>query len=404
MFAVFLFALVRAQNTPKFSYQAVVRNASNELVVNDSVSVRIQFYNHEVSGNAVYSELHHVTSNSNGLISLLVGEGEEAVGDLSQVTWQDAVASTEITLRGGYSVSDVKPVTAVPLAFYAERIPLQALEEHLGSTNLVSADALRDTLFHYVTASGLSDTLTSYVARPELRDSLERYAAAAAGLLDTLSHYVTTSGLSDTLTSYVARPELRDSLERYAAAGLLDTLFHYVTASGLSDTLTSYVARPELRDSLERYAAAAAGLLDTLSHYVTTSRLSDSLANYVTFPALSDGLDNRPTRSELSDSLAHYVPLADYEGALAVIMAALADLRSVTTSMEEWTVPAVPTNLFLLSAEPLSGRASILYINGVCVSARAYHVIDRQLTYMPDFNGGKELEEGDRIQFYYHHK
>ena len=326
LFAVFLFTLVGAQTAPKFSYQAVVRNASNELVVNDSVSVRIQFYNHEVSGNAVYSELHHVTSNRNGLISLLVGEGEEAVGDLSQVTWQDAVARTEITLRGGYSVSDVKPVTAVPLAFYAERIPLQALEEHLGSTNLVSADALRDTLFHYVTASGLSDTLTNYVTRPELRDSLERYAAAAEGLLDTLSHYVTTSGLSD------------------------------------------------------------------------------SLANYVTLPALSDGLNNCPTRSELSDSLAHCVPLADYEDALAGIMAALTDFRSVTTAMEEWTVPTVPTNLFLLNAEPLSGRASILYINGVCVSARAYNVNDRQLTYIPDFNGGKELEEGDRIQFYYHHK
>ena len=353
MFAVFLFTLVGAQTAPKFSYQAVVRNASNELVVNDSVSVRIQFYNHEVSGNAVYSELHHVTSNRNGLISLLVGEGAERVGDLSQVTWQDAVARTEITLRGGYSVSDVKPVTAVPLAFYTEHIPLQALEEHLGSTNLVSADALRDTLANYVTLPALSDSLNRYVA---------------------------------------------------AAADLLDTLAYYVTASELTDTLANYVTLPALSDSLNRYVAAAADLLDTLAYYVTTSGLTDTLANYVTLPALSDSLDNRPTRPELSDSLAHYVPLPDYEGALTAIMAALTDLQSVTTAMEEWTVPAVPTNVFLLDAEPLPGRASILYINGVCVSARAYNVNDRQLTYIPDFNGGKELEEGDRIQFYYHHK
>ncbi len=300
MFAVFLCSLTVAQPAPKFSYQAVVRNASNELVANDSVSVRIHFYNHEVSGNAVYSESHHVTSNRNGLISLLVGEGEDPVGDLLQVTWSDALVRTEITLRGGYIVSDVKPVTAVPMAFYAEHIPLQALEEHLGSTNLVSADALRDTLAHYVTTSGLTDTLTSYVTRPELSDSLGRYAAVAAGLLDTLAHYVTTSGLTDTLASYVTRP--------------------------------------------------------------------------------------------------------DYEGTLAGIMAALADLHSVTTAMEEWTVPAVPTNLFLLGAEPLSEMAAILYINGVCVSASAYTVVNRQLTYLPSFNGGKELVEGDRIQFYYHHK
>ena len=178
-----------AQTAPKFSYQAVVRNAANELVANDSVSVRIQFYNHEVSGNAVYSELHHVTSNRNGLLSLLVGEGEDSDGDLLQVTWSDALVRTEITMRGGYIVSDVKPITTVPMAFYAEHIPLQALEEHLGSTNLVSADALRDTLTHYVTASGLTDTLAGYVTRPELSDSLSRYAAAAAAvMLDTIYH------------------------------------------------------------------------------------------------------------------------------------------------------------------------------------------------------------------------
>ena len=286
LLSVFLFTLAVAQTVPKFSYQAVVRNAANELVANDSVSVKIQFYNHEVSGNAVYSESHHVTSNRNGLISLLVGEGNEPAGDLLQVTWQDAVVRTEITVRGGYTVSDVKPITAVPLAFYAERIPLQALEEHLGSTNLVSADALRDTLAHYVTTPGLTDTLANYVTRPEL----------------------------------------------------------------------------------------------------------------------SDSHNNRLSRSELSDSLTHYVPLPDYEGALAVIMAALADLGSVMTSMEEWTVPAVPANLFLLGAEPLSGMAAILYINGVCVSSEAYTVVNRQLTYLPSHNGGKELVEGDRVQFYYHHK
>lgn len=313
LFAVFLISLSFSQTAPKFSYQAVVRNASNELVANDSVDVKIQFYNHTTSATAVYSETHRVVSNRNGLISLLVGDGANPVGDISQVTWDDAVAYTEITLRGGYTVSDVKPVTAVPFAYYAEQIPLHAIEEHLGSTNVVSADALRDTLSHYITIDGLADTLEGYVTATELSDSLERYALFAAGLLDTLSHYVTAEGLSGTLANYVTLP-----------------------------------------------------------------KLMDTLANYVTLP--------------------------DYMESFNQIMAVLTDLRSITTSIEDFIVPATPTNIFQLENQPLSGRAALLYINGVCISSNAYMIVNSQLRYLPNQNGGKELVTGDRVQFYYYHK
>ena len=210
LFAVFLFSLALAQTAPRFSYQAVVRNAANELVADDSVEVRVRFYNHDVSGVAVYSERHSVVSNSNGLISLMIGKGTEVMGNLSLVTWEDTWVSTEITLRGGYSVSDVKPVTAVPFAFFAERIPLQALEEHLGSTNLVSADALRDTLVNFVSVTAFSDTLSNYVT--------------TEGMLDTLSAYVTIEELSGTLNSYVPMSWLPD----YVSGTLSDSLANYV--------------------------------------------------------------------------------------------------------------------------------------------------------------------------------
>lgn len=296
LFAVFICSMALAQVSPKFSYQAVIRNASNELVVEDSVFIKIRLYNHDVSGTAVYSERHSVVSNKNGLVSIMIGEGMEVTGTLSLVTWDDSFLYTEVTLQGGYSVSDVKPLTSVPLAYYAERIPLQAIEEHLGSTNLVSADALRDTLTNYVTESELSD---------------------------------------------------------------------YVTVSDLSD-------------SLSHYSTTDSGLLDTLANYVTTSGLSSTLANYVT--------------------------VGDFDEALGDILTALADLRAITTTMEEFTVPAAPSNSFQLGFKPLSGMAAILYINGVCVSSSAYSVVNKQLTYLPGQNGGKELVEGDRIQFYYHHK
>lgn len=240
LFAVFLFSLALAQTAPRFSYQAVVRNDANELVADDSVEVRIRFYNHDVSGVAVYSERHSVVSNSNGLISLMIGKGTEVMGNLSLVTWEDTWVSTEITLRGGYSVSDVKPVTAVPFAYYAEQIPLQALEEHLGSTNLVSADALRDTLVNFVSVTAFSDTLSNYVT--------------TEGMLDTLSAYVTIEELSGTLNSYVPMSWLPD----------------YVSGT-LSDSLANYVPRSEWEAAIQSLRDEIHAVKDAVENIVVTS-------------------------------------------------------------------------------------------------------------------------------------
>ena len=245
LFAVFLCSLAWAQTSPKFSYQAVVRNALNELVVNDTVWVGISFYNHELSGTAAYSERHIVVSNANGLISLMIGEGTEPTGNLSHVTWNDAYVRTEVTLREGIPLSDVKPVSAVPFACYAEQIPLRAIEEHLGSTNLVSVDALADTLARYVTEAGLSDTLTHYVTE--------------AGLSDTLARYVTEAGLSDTLARYVTE------------VGLSDTLARYMTEAGLSDTLANYVPRSSFETAIQALRDEMDAVTSVVDNFTVTS-------------------------------------------------------------------------------------------------------------------------------------
>ena len=231
LFAVLLYSLVLAQTAPKFSYQAVVRNAANELVADDTVAVRVRFYNHDASGTAVYSERHSVVSNSNGLISLLIGEGTAVTGSLSQVTWDDALVSTEITLRGGYFVTDVKPVTAVPIAYYAEQIPLQALEEHLGSTDLVSATAMRDTLAHYVTTTELAEAFDSYTGQMDgfsgvLSDSLANYVpravleAALQSLRNEINAMTSSISIVDniTVTSYQTTSN-RFVLEHFPMSG-----------------------------------------------------------------------------------------------------------------------------------------------------------------------------------------
>ena len=230
---LFLFSclLLPAQILPKFSYQAVVRNGANELLSNDTLSVEVVFYNH-TPDEPVYSEWHRVSTNQNGLISLMIGEGRNPVGSLLQVVWNDAFVRTTITMEGGYSVSDVKRVTAVPFAFFSERVSLQAIAEHLDTLNLVSADVLRDSL-------------GSRPTRTELSDSLARYVTVA-GLTDTLTRYATLTALRDSLVSRPTRTELSDSLARYVtvdvfAPSIQQILFEINELKSIKDGIDEFV-------------------------------------------------------------------------------------------------------------------------------------------------------------------
>jgi len=59
-----------AQAPQKMSYQAVIRNASNALVANSSVGMRISILQGSSSGSPVYVETQSGTTNLNGLVSI----------------------------------------------------------------------------------------------------------------------------------------------------------------------------------------------------------------------------------------------------------------------------------------------------------------------------------------------
>ena len=104
--------------TNRMSYQAVVRNANNELVYNENVSVQVEILN--ASGVVQYSERHTTTTNANGMLSLTIGGGTHVEGTFANIVWQDAVIRSLFTLADGATVTQTTPVTAVPYALYAE--------------------------------------------------------------------------------------------------------------------------------------------------------------------------------------------------------------------------------------------------------------------------------------------
>ncbi len=121
----FLFAItVFAQAPQKMSYQAVVRNSSNNLLSNQTVGMEISILKGSSTGTTVYAETQTPSTNSNGLISLEIGSGTVISGTFTSINWENGplFIQTKIDPNGGtnYSITSTSQFLSVPYALYAK--------------------------------------------------------------------------------------------------------------------------------------------------------------------------------------------------------------------------------------------------------------------------------------------
>ncbi len=121
---VLMTASVWAQAPEKMSYQAVVRNASNELVVNTGIGMQISILKGSVTGEAVYVERQFPSTNANGLVTIEIGAGIVVSGDFSAIDWASDTyfVKTEVDLNGGanYTIAGTSQLLSVPYALHAK--------------------------------------------------------------------------------------------------------------------------------------------------------------------------------------------------------------------------------------------------------------------------------------------
>ena len=112
-----------AQAPEKFSYQAVVRNASNALVIDAQVGVRVSILQGSADGSTVYVETHTAATNANGLLTMEIGGGKAEQGSFTGIDWANGpyFLKTETDPNGGsdYSVTITQQLLSVPYALYA---------------------------------------------------------------------------------------------------------------------------------------------------------------------------------------------------------------------------------------------------------------------------------------------
>ena len=117
-----LAVVAMAQAPQKMNFQALVRDGSNELVKNKQVTVTASVTN--AQNTVVYSEQQTVTTNGNGVATMLIGEGTPTKGSFASIDWASGsyYLQTSIDLGGGAAaLSCISPLLSVPYALYAEK-------------------------------------------------------------------------------------------------------------------------------------------------------------------------------------------------------------------------------------------------------------------------------------------
>ena len=238
-----------AQNElPMFRYQAVLRDANNELVKNQSGTVVFSI------GNVEWEPMEF-TTNENGLVSL-------ELEPMNDVSWAGAVINAEFTFEDQQTISLSTPVTVVPFALQAgdAKITTPMLVDYFGSPrngsdvdavyqalkeNPTFSQACRDSAVNYIKANYpiAKEIAYNYLSKVSTQDVKDAY--------DSMR-------IVDVAVKQAFYDIIKDYLKNHRSL-LLEVAEYYITSATVAEAEELYAsfenstAAPEVRRILLQY-------------------------------------------------------------------------------------------------------------------------------------------------------
>ena len=144
LFCLLFFAnILNAQNGApnRISLQSVIRNSSGVLQINSNIGVRLSILKGNQFGPSVYVESHSQKTNSNGLLSLFLGDGTVIFGKFEEIEWKGGafILKTEYDLTGGtnYTLTGYTDIVSVPYSLYSNKSDSSEISKSTLSVNCV---------------------------------------------------------------------------------------------------------------------------------------------------------------------------------------------------------------------------------------------------------------------------
>ena len=112
-----------AQNANGFNYQAIVRNATGVLMLNQNVDFKLHLIENSPTATPIYTEIHNVTTDDLGQVNLIIGKGVNVFGDFATINWSSTTffLMIELNVGNGFVAMGTTQLMSVPFAMYAQK-------------------------------------------------------------------------------------------------------------------------------------------------------------------------------------------------------------------------------------------------------------------------------------------
>jgi len=206
--AVLITASVFAQAPQKMTYQAVVRDANNNLVTNTQVGIEINILEGSTTGTQIYTETQTPTTNDNGLLTIEFG-GQTG---FDAIDWSNGIYFLETKIdpdnSGTYTIVGVSQLLTVPYALHAktaENISGTINENDPVYTNSQASNITSTDITNLSNLSGVNtgDQDISGIATNEqaIQDTASQIRADISGFITNENDPIYTNSQASNITS-----------------------------------------------------------------------------------------------------------------------------------------------------------------------------------------------------------
>ena len=270
LFTVLLISVFAFAQNPKLSYQAVVRDGQNKLVVEQPVTVTVNVL--DAANASQFAQTLNATTNRNGLMSLEIGDETDA---WNNINWVGAKIRTAVALSDGTEFVDTNAVNAVPFALYANNVSTAAIPQsdwaetdNSKCTFILNKPSIADTVNNILTTGNYVTTATM---------DARGYLTADSALITTMQGNITTNAINIvTNASNIATAVSKEQADSTTLAERIDALEG--AAINCNDV------KECMKDTLSKYITATAfdSLFNKLKDLIETQNATiDSLQNVI---------------------------------------------------------------------------------------------------------------------------
>jgi hypothetical protein len=154
---VFLFFSISAlAQNEGISFQGLARNAAGEVLVSQSISLRLSILLGSPSGSVAYTETRQTITNPQGIFAVVVGDGtaNSKTGNFSSIDWGTAAKFIKVEMDPNaglnFTAMGTSKLQPVPFAFYAYGVDAENVQGIVpvgsGGTGVASMAELKTSL------------------------------------------------------------------------------------------------------------------------------------------------------------------------------------------------------------------------------------------------------------------